>query len=132
MMVGAIPNENIIYPIIDLIRREVRNFTGLSDDDIPDVTLYRNHPMDEEVLTAVDLDYANGFSEHIVLGLGSEDESTYPEGIKANEIDYYKHFRLTSVSITVFNPSGLVVKEYIIRLNYDNKGLLKGTTVIRG
>lgn len=129
MIYGGIVNDNIVFPVLDLIRKEVKEF-GI-DHGIPSVKLYRDHPLDAEVVTAVELTYESGLVEEIILIRGSDDESTYPEGLKPTHPDYEycKYWRLTGVTISYYNKGTNFQQRYEIDLIYDKKGLLDSTTV---
>jgi hypothetical protein len=128
---GGIVNDNIVFPVLDLIRKEMKEF-GL-DHGIPSVKLYRDHPMDDEIVTAAELTYESGLVEEVILIRGSDDESTYPEGLKPNHPDYEycKYWRLTSVTISYYNKGMNFQQRYEIKLNYDKRGLLASTVVIK-
>ena len=131
-MYGGIVNDNIVFPILDLIRQEIKDQYGL-DHGIPSVILYRNHPLDDEIVTAAKLTYESGLVEEMILNRGSEDESTYPEGLKSRHPDYAycKYWRLTSVMLSYFMHGEEALKKYVIDLNYDKKGLLASTELTR-
>ena len=131
MIHGGIVNDNIVFPVLDLIRKELKVFDV--DHGIPSVILYRDHPLDDEIVTAAELTYESGLVEEIILIRGSDDESTYPEGIKPNHPDYEycKYWRLTSVTISYYNKGENTQRRYEIDLNYDRRGLLESTTVTK-
>jgi len=131
-MQGGIVNDNIVFPVLDLIRKEMKN-QGFEFIGIPSVILYRDHPMDDEVVTAAELTYESGLVEEIILMRGSDDEETYPEGVKSNNPDYdfCRYWRLTSVTITYYNKGENLQRRYDIDLHYDKKGLLVSTTVTK-
>lgn len=131
MMQGGIVNDNIVFPILDLIRREMKDLEV--DDGIPSVKLYREHPLDNEVVTAAELTYESGLVVEIILIRGSDDESTYPEGIKPNslEYEYCKYWRLTTVILSFYGKGKNSQRRYEIHLNYDKRGLLESTTVVK-
>ena len=130
-MHGGIVNDNIVFPVLDLIRKEMKE-QGV-DFGIPSVILYRDHPLDDEVVTAAELTYETGLVEEIILTRGSDDVATYPEGLKPNHPDYKycKYWRLVAVSIAYFNKGENAQRRYEIELNYDKRGLLESTTVTR-
>lgn len=131
-MFGGVVNDNLVFPIIDLIRREMRD-KGNGMDGMPSVKLYREHPMDDEIMTSATLTYESGMVEEIGLTRGSDDVSTYPEGLKPRHPDYKfcQLWRLTQVSIIYVNPGGEPIAQYQIGLFYDKRGLLDHTTVNR-
>lgn len=131
-MFGGIVNDNIVFPVLDLIRRELRD-KGCEMTGIPSVRLYREHPLDDEIVTSATLTYESGFIEEIGLTRGSDDESTYPEGLKPRHPDYKfcQLWRLTQVGITYVNKGGDPIARYLIGLFYDKRGLLESTTVNR-
>ena len=130
-MHGGIVNDNIVFPVLDLIRKEMKE-QGV-DFGIPSVILYRDHPLDDEVVTAAELTYETGLVEEIILTRGSDDVATYPKGLKPNHPDYKycKYWRLVAVSIAYFNKGENAQRRYEIELNYDKRGLLESTTVTR-
>lgn len=132
MIQGGIVNDNIVFPVLDLIRKEVSEQMGV-DHGIPSVILYRDHPLDDEVVTAAELTYESGLVEEIILMRGSDDESTYPEGIKPNHPDYEfcKYWRLTSLTLSYYNKGENTQRRYEIDLHYDKRGLLESTTVAK-
>lgn len=136
---AGIVNENIVFPVLDLIRAELRKL-HLSEkviqdpfEGIPSVTIFREHPLDPEVVTGAELLYDSLYVMDIYLKFGSEDESTYPDGVDINhhDYDYYRNWRLTHVTTSVLDPNGDTIITYHISLNYDNRGFLTGTTVSR-
>lgn len=129
MIHGGIVNDNIVFPVLDLIRREMKD-SGY-EFGIPSVVLYRDHPLDDEIVTAAELTYESGLVEEIILVRGSDNESTYPEGLKPNHPDYEycKYWRLTSVIISYYDKGSNSQRRYEIYLNYDKRGLLESTTV---
>ena len=131
-MFGGIVNDNLVFPVIDLIRREMRD-RGCGLDGMPSVKLYREHPIDDEIVTAATLKYESGTIEEIILHRGSDDVSTYPEGLKPRHPDYEfcQLWRLTKVSIIYVSPGGDPIAQYLIGLFYEKRGLLDYTTVDR-
>lgn len=131
-MQGGIVNDNIVFPVLDLIRQELRD-QGKIDHGVPSIVLYRDHPLDDEIVTSAKLTYESGLVEEIILSRGSDDESTYPEGVKQgdHEYNYCKYWRLTSVVFSYFKHDEDPGRSYTIDLNYDKKGLLKSTTIIK-
>ena len=131
-MFGGVVNDNIVFPVLDLIRREIRD-KGVDFNGIPSVRLYREHPLDDEIVTTATLTYESGLIEEITLTRGSDDESTYPEGLKPKHPDYEfcRLWRLTQVGITYVNKGGEPIGRYLIGLFYDKRGLLERTSVNR-
>ncbi len=131
MIHGGIVNDNIVFPVLDLIHKEMKE-QGV-DFGIPSVILYRDHPLDDEIVTAAELTYESGLVEEILLTRGSDDESTYPEGLKPSHPDYNfcKYWRLTAVSISYYNKGENAQRRYEIDLHYDKNGLLASTTVTK-
>ncbi|SNS21802.1 hypothetical protein SAMN05446037_100673 [Anaerovirgula multivorans] len=130
-MIRAVPNENIIYPILDLIRKEVRQITPDSSLGMPNVKLYREHPLDKDTVTSIELTYESGHVEQVTLGLGNDDVNTYPENMRKQEYEYYRHFRLNYVVITFLSPSSDVITDYYIGLDYAKDGNLEGNKVVK-
>jgi len=130
---GGNVNDNIVFPVLDLIRQQVKERANVDLKGMPSIKLYRDHPLDDEVVTAVELTYENGLVEEIILVRGSDDDSTFPEGVNLNHPDYnyYKYWRLTSVLISYFNKGENAQRKYEISLIYDKRGLLQGTTLTK-
>lgn len=126
-MIGPKSNQNIIYPVLDLIRREIAALSG--DLGIASVKLHRNHPIDPETVTSADLFYLSGEHHHVALTLGSTDESTFPSRMTKADYEFCRFFRLNSVLISHVSNGGGNVGGYIIDLYYDKNGLLDRTNV---
>lgn len=131
-MFGGVVNDNIVFPVLDLIKREL-NSQGYNFDGIPSVNLYRDHPLDNTRVTSIDLIYESGVRETIILGLGSEDIYSYPKDVTPNSHDYefFRYYRLNEVTVTYYNKGGGVIANYKIGLNYDYNGLLVGTSILK-
>lgn len=132
-MPGIIDN-NLVYPILDLIHREMRKFQNSEEDlGVPTVTLYRDDPHDPDRVTGASLYYESGHTMEISLSFGTDDDSALPEGVTPGhpEYEYYKYHRLSKVSVTMLNPDGVEIDSYVISLNYDNRGLLVNTDLLR-
>ena len=129
---SGIVNDNIVFPVLDLIKQEMKNKIG-TDHGMSSVILYREHPLDDEVVTSAELTYEDGLVEEIILNRGSDDETTYPEGLTPNhpDYDYCKYWRLTSVIISYFWHGEDSAGSYTIGLSYNKKGLLESTTVTK-
>lgn len=136
---AGIVNENIVFPVLDLIHREINKYMSINNmegnpfDGEPSVTLYREHPMDAERVTGADMLYESMWKISIWMKFGSEDDTGFPAGVGYAHPDYsyYKYFRLTQVTARTFNPGGESVVTYHIGLNYDDEGRLTGTSVNR-
>ena len=54
---AGIVNENIVFPVLDLIHRELRKYSSISNSNVsprsrePSVTLYREHMQDPDRVT---------------------------------------------------------------------------------
>lgn len=131
-MVGGIVNDNIVFPVLDLIRKEMKS-QGYRFDGIPSVILHRDHPLDRYIVTAANLMYESGLEEEIILSRGSDDETTYPEGVEVGhpEYEFCRYWRLTEVTITYFRQGEELIESYTIRLFYNKDGLLESTDVSR-
>ncbi|MCF7753448.1 hypothetical protein KQ941_03255 [Paenibacillus xylanexedens] len=136
---AGIVNENIVFPVLDLIHRELRKYSSISNSNVsplegePSVTLYREHMQDPDRVTGADLLYESAWKVSIWMKFGSEDEEDFPSGVGYShpDYDYYKYFRLTQVTARTYDPSGESVFTYNIGLNYDDEGRLTGTSVSR-
>jgi len=132
-------NDNIVFPVIDLIRREIRaqkRGVKLASDPFegyPHVQLNRDNPTDRYQLTGVDLAYHSGYVVNIDLVFGSEDESTYPdpEYFTYFDYDYYRTKRLTEVIYRTFNDNGVFVGHWVAFLDYGKDGLLNGIETLK-
>lgn len=130
-MAGVV-NDYLIYPILDIVRREIRIALAKSDSGgggeetvenlladpfagIPSVALERKHPDDSSgtILTRV--------------------VSTYPSGyVLDTSLQYFSdRFVLQSVTIAAITPDGDVIAVYEINLLYDERGILSGTDTQR-
>ncbi|MEK5060929.1 MULTISPECIES: hypothetical protein [unclassified Paenibacillus] len=136
---AGIVNDNIVFPVLDLIHREIRKYTSIHNiegnplEGEPSVTLFREHPMDTERVTGADMIYESTWRVSIWMKFGSEDDTGFPVGVGYTHPDYsyYKYFRLTQVTSRTFDASGESVLTYHIGLNYDDEGRLTGTSVNR-
>lgn len=132
-MAGLV-NDNIVFPVLDLIRAEMRKMdTNYVDPFLgyPSVELYREHQLDPERVTGAQMVYESGYIVDVFMKFGSDDETTYPDNVSSYDYDYYKYFRLTETTLVTLNPDGDTVASYNIVLNYNNIGLLTGTDVSR-
>jgi hypothetical protein len=124
---AGIVNDYLIFPILDLIREEIRlaqrgesrNNSGGGGQifidpfgGVPSVTLHRQNPDDKAkvILSGATLNYQSGYVVEIQLH-----QST--------------GFKLLSIDQTVIDNSGVLVASYHIGLNYDERGLLVSTDV---
>jgi hypothetical protein len=139
---AGISNDYLIYPILQLIREEIKknNTTNLSSattgdpfDGEPSVALYRRHPLDDQRVTGAVMMYDSGYRVEIIMNLGSDDPSTFPVDVLPDSPDweYYSIWRLNGVNMSTFTPDDDPLVTYLISLNYDDRGLLIGTTVDR-
>lgn len=133
----GISNESLIYPVLDLVRAEIKKYIKETDSDpfdgIPSVSLIRDYPFDEELVTGAELYYESGYRVLILFRRGTDDESKIPESIDENhpEYEYYVSIWLTEVYIIFYDADDNVIANYVISLNYNEKGLLEGTSVTR-
>lgn len=136
---AGIANDYLIYPILDLIRAEVRKSNTVGSTEIdpfagePSVLLFRDNAADPERVTGANIDYESGYAVQVFMTFGSEDATTYPINIGPDDPDweYFTTWRLTNVTSVALNPSFEPLVTYSISLNYDGRGLLMGTTVDR-
>lgn len=135
---AGLANDYLIYPILDLIRGEISksNTTIMAESDpfsgTPSVSLWRDHPIDVDKVTGADLFYPSGYKIELYLTFGS-DPSEIPPEIEPNhpDYDYYLNYRLTRVTSVSLTPEFTPLITINISLNYNDKGLLTGTTVTR-
>lgn len=125
-MAGVL-NDNLVYPILDLIRSELRKHINNKNGekkgknnhlgDIPSVQLIKEHPKDPSgvVLSAVEAYYSDGASVFIELQF----EAT------ANP------FLLTGVLASGFDDENELISQYKMTLNYDSRTLLEGVDTVR-
>lgn len=123
---AGIVNDYLIFPILDLVQKELQNYTkNLKDNDlqvlfdnpfagIPSTSIERNHPDDtgETIITGVRMVYNSGFA----INLGFE---------------YDENFILQIVNVTVASSKSQVVAVYRMVLNRDGRGLITSTSVAR-
>ncbi|PYE51409.1 hypothetical protein HUB98_05330 [Paenibacillus barcinonensis] len=136
---AGIVNENIVFPVLDLIHRELRKFSSTNSSSVsplegePSVTLYREHIKDPDRVTGADLIYESQWKVSIWLQFGSEDEDDFPSSVGYDHPDYeyYRYYRLTQVTARTFDAEGEAMFTYNIALNYDDEGRLTGTNVHR-
>lgn len=136
---AGIVNENIVFPVLDLIHRELRKFSSTNNSSLsplegePSVTLYREHTQDPDRVTGADLFYESEWKVSIWMKFGSEDEESFPSSVGYDHPDYeyYKYYRLTQVTARTFDAGGDEMSSYNIVLNYDEEGRLTGTSVHR-
>jgi hypothetical protein len=128
----SIFNNNSTYPVIDLIRRELRK-QGMSDDKIsfdldksPNVSIYRNNPDDKYTVTDVVEDYGD-FKVAYSIGRGYLNPVVDPT-IPVGELDFMNKERVNSIGVSLI-ISDKTTKAYTIGLNYDGNGLITGTQV---
>lgn len=137
---AGLANDYLIYPILDLIRDEMRksNVTNISAGSdpfagTPSVSLWRDHPLDVDKVTGADMFYESGYKVELYLTFGTTDVSDIPPEIEPTHPDYdfYRYHRLTRVTTLALSPDFTPLYTYNISLNYNDKGLLTGTTVNR-
>ena len=130
-IMAGIANDYLIYPIMDLVsnlktEKDVSPFEGE-----PSVIIYRDDPLDPDKVTGVRLVFKSQYKIDITLKYGTFDSSRIP--LTANpespDYDFYLTERLDEVFVSYLEPSGQVIEIYNITLNYDENGLLQGTTV---
>jgi hypothetical protein len=129
---AGISNDYLIYPIMDLVKssksdKEYKNFY----EGEPSVTLYRDSPIDKDRVTGVKMVFKSDYKIEVILQYGSLDTSSLPIGVdsSSSEYDYYMTERLNSVFISYLDSNNEVIEIYNVVLNYDDEGLLVGTTV---
>lgn len=131
---SGIVNDNVVFPVIDLIRRELKKRENIDPfNGVPSVNLFRDHPLDDEKVTSAEMSYESGYTVNVYMEFGIKDSSELPDGVSVQDpgYDYYANWRLRSVNITALNPEGYSVSSYDIFLIYDKKGLLTNTRVRR-
>lgn len=136
---AGIANDYLIYPILDLVRSEIKKSRVSMSAEIdpfagePDITLFRDSAADPERVTSATIQYESGYSMEVHLQFGSDDPTTYPIEVTPDDADweYYTTWRLTAVTTIALNPAFEPLVTYLISLNYDARGLLTGTTAER-
>ncbi|NGQ95320.1 hypothetical protein G3578_09150 [Brevibacillus sp. SYP-B805] len=131
-------NDNLIFPILDLIRQEIRKASIAGDavreggdgggtsslfdpfSGIPSVILERNQPNDtyRVMLSKATMVYESNWVVEWEPMFGY-----HPQTGSA--------WALTEVKLTAKNPQNEAVAIYSISLNYDKRGLLESTSVHR-
>jgi len=132
-------NDNIIFPILDLIRQEIRKASIRGDavsepggggvdappffdpfSGIPSVVLERQQSNDtyQVMLSKVSMIYETNWVVELELVFGNNPQTG-------------SAWTLTEVLLTAKNPANEAVANYSISLNYDKRGLLESTTVRR-
>lgn len=134
-MVGLF-NSSFVYPVLELIKKEVRNQTAIKDlnflDEIPSVILHRDNLYDLDEVTGASFKYQNGFALELFMTKGSDDETSYPIGVSQSHPDYkyYRYERLTLISSSLVTPDDITLVTVNIELQYDPySGNLLGTNV---
>lgn len=138
VMAGII-QDNMMFPILELIRGEIRKSlqsqatTSEADpfEGVPSASLYREHPLDPDILTRVHLEYPSGYVVDVYLYHGFEDISELPDGFNESDHDweYVTKWMLRSVRVTSLNTEEEIVMSLNIRLIYDSRWLLTETEV---
>lgn len=126
-MVGSV-NESLVYPIIDLIHRELRRhalnqgyYSSDKDffDDIPSVRLYREHELSDAIVTRVEMNYHNEpFSIKIFLLYGGMGSPYVLDSLLV--VGFFHRNEWTSEEVV----------RYQIFLNRNEKGVLTGIDVV--
>lgn len=120
-----IVNENLIYSILDLIRKElkkhyIQNGSQSPFNDIPSAVLFREHPQSDTIITKVELNYTNEYFSQIHLIYGGMGNPFILDHVMLIGYKYN-------------NSGGLdeLIRYYIV-LNRDERGLLTGVDIISG
>lgn len=136
-MAGAV-NDYLIYPILDLIRGELKkinsNVQGDPFSGEPSITLKRLDLKDPDRVTGVTLTYESGYVVDMFLVFGTNDPSTIPLSVDVTDpdYDYYLNDRLNEIVIYTKSPELQILSTYCISLNYDiETGVFLGTTAQR-
>lgn len=134
----GIIQDNLLFPILDLIRSEIQKNNNAQADVMvagdpfggtPSVTMYREHPLDPEVVTGATLKYNDsGYSQEIFLYFGLDSVDISPDD---PNYDYVRSWILRSVRINSISNEGKLIQSVHISLNYDSNWRLTGTTVAR-
>ncbi|MCR8843928.1 hypothetical protein NQ117_09530 [Paenibacillus sp. SC116] len=131
----GIIQDNILFPILELVRSEVRkqqNIQNVQEGDpfagTPSVALYRDHPADLDKLTGALLSYPSGYMLDLYLSFGLDPVEYEIYDNDPNWI-FVTEQLLAEISIIVINPEQEAVKNEEIRLHYDNRWNLIGTSV---
>lgn len=122
-MAGVV-NESEVYPIIDLIQREIRKWLkkqGKDDDpfdDIPSVRIYRESPLSSAIITRVELRYSGPYKIKLYLYYGGMGNPYMLDNLLA--VGYHDVNDWTTEEVV----------KYQIFLNRNEKGVLTGVDVI--
>ncbi|MBO9598580.1 MAG: hypothetical protein J7559_12290 [Cohnella sp.] len=133
-MAGII-QDNMIFPILELIRNEIRKnnqfinqATATSDpfEGNPSIQLYRDHPLDLDKITGARLMYPSGYTQDVFMFFGTEEADP-----GRSDYDYIRSWLLRSVRLHSMDTDGGLIESLHIRLNYDHDWRLTGTSVSR-
>lgn len=130
-IMAGIANDYLIYPIMDLVSN-IKTERGTNPfEGEPSVIIYRDDPENEDRVTGVKMTFKSQYMIEITLKYGTFNPSELPLNVDSNSVDYdfYLTERLDEVFVSYLEPSGQVIEIYNITLNYDENGLLQGTTV---
>lgn len=119
---AGIMQDNILFPILDLIRREIRQndlteavrAVGDPFGGVPSAEILRENVADSVKMTGASLTYESGFRVDIYMFF-----------------DDLIEWKLMQVTLVTLNPDGVSIVTYSIGLNYNEDGLLLGTTINR-
>jgi len=128
---AGIANDYLIYPIMDLVSNIKTERCANQFEGEPSVDIYRDNPEDEDRVTGVKMTFRSQYMIEVTLKYGTFNPLKLPLDVDPNSSDYdfYLTERLDEVFVSYLEPSGKVIEIYSITLNYDEKGLLQGTTV---
>jgi hypothetical protein len=137
---AGIVQDNLMFPILELIKDELRKYSqtttavasgGDPFGGTPEVTLYRTHPLDFDKVTGANMQYDTGYSQEIYLSFGIEDYTELPVEFdpEDNNWEYVTQWLLRRVIAVSVSPTGETIASVQIRLNYDSKWRLTGTSV---
>lgn len=118
-------SDYLIYPILELIKKEVAKQAAGGKvvidpfSEEPSVELFRDHPLEQNkvTVTGARLTYPLGFVVEIFIGYTDPQNEQFPG------------YRVSYVKATWFYPDGQGQSTLVIRLHYDQRGLVTHTEV---
>lgn len=120
-----IVNENLVYSILDLVRKELKkdhsdHGSSTPFNDVPSAVLFREHPQSDVVVTKVELNYSGDYLAQVHLIYGGMGNPFILDRVALIGYKYGDDEELEEL-----------IRYYII-LSRDERGLLTGVDVISG
>lgn len=127
----SIFNRDAAYPVIDLIRRELRRRKPElvpQLDKEPQLKVHRGNPKDIYEVTDVVEDYGE-FQLAYSIGRGYVIPTTYTTPVSNYRRKYENEERVNTIVVSLI-IGGNTTKAYAIGLNYDGNGLFDNSNVV--